>query len=214
MKMQTVIFDLDGTLLNTLEDLTDSVNLALQAQGFPPRTLEEVRSFVGNGVKKLISRAVPQGTSPEVVERCFESFRNYYGQGMENKTKPYDGILPLLESLKNQEISMAVVSNKYDPAVKHLCQKYFPGLIQVAIGESEETPKKPAPDGIYAALSQLNRPIETAFYVGDSEVDVETAKNAGMKCIAVTWGFRDRKTLEKAGADIILDRPEDILLHL
>lgn len=214
MTYNTIIFDLDGTLLNTLEDLKDSVNYALNKYGYPPRNLEEVRSFVGNGAGILIKRAVPTGTSPEDTTECFQVFHDHYDANMHNKTCPYDGIYSLLTSLKVQGYKLAIVSNKYDTAVKSLCKDYYDDFIQVAIGESPEVAKKPAPDSVYKALEELGSTKEQAIFVGDSEVDVKTAKNAGLICIGVTWGFRNREVLEAEGADIIIDTPEDLLDYL
>lgn len=210
MKINTVIFDLDGTLLNTLEDLTDSVNYALKEFGFPIRTIDEIRQFVGNGVKVLMKLAVPKGTSPEITEQCLLTHRKYYSDNLQNKTRPYDGILDLLAELKSKDFKLAVVSNKYDSAVKALCNQYYGDYIQVAIGESAGVAKKPAPDSVYTALEQLNSGIEQAIYIGDSDVDIHTAHNAGIKCVSVTWGFRDRQVLTEEGADYIIDRPMEL----
>ncbi len=211
MKYNTIIFDLDGTLLNTLEDLTDSVNYALNEFGYPLRTINEIRQFVGNGVKVLMDRAVPHGTSPEDTAKCLEIYRKHYSGNMQNKTRPYDGIYELLTDLKEKGAKLAVVSNKYDSAVKALCNDYYKEYIRVAIGESPEVAKKPAPDSVYAALAKLAAAKEEAVYVGDSDVDVRTAHNAGLKCIGVTWGFRNREILKAEGADYIIDKPEELL---
>lgn len=207
----TVIFDLDGTLLNTLEDLKDAVNAALSMHQFPKRTLEEVQSFVGNGVRQLILKAVPENTKAEEAEACLTDFKAYYNLHSQDKTKPYEGILKLLETLKENQINIAVVSNKYEQAVKELCKHYFGACIMAAVGDMDDVPKKPAPDSVCRALRELEASVEDAVYVGDSEVDVETAKNAGMSCIGVSWGFRGRRFLEEAGADCIIDAPEELL---
>jgi phosphoglycolate phosphatase len=214
MKYNTIIFDMDGTLLNTLEDLTDSVNYALQICGYTERTLDEIRCFVGNGVRVLINQAVPARTSEEDVVNCLTIYRKHYSENMQHKTRPYDGINELLKSLKEKDIKLAIVSNKYDSAVKALCKDYFQDYIQIAIGESPEIAKKPAPDSVFTALEQLGAVKEKALYVGDSEVDVQTARNAGLACIGVTWGFRDREVLAAEGADIIIDRPQELLDYL
>lgn len=214
MKYNTIVFDMDGTLLNTLEDLTDSVNYALQICGYTERTLDEVRCFVGNGVRVLMNQAVPAGTSEEDIVKCLTIYRKHYSENMQHKTRPYDGINELLKSLKEKGIKLAIVSNKYDSAVKALCKDYFQDYIQIAIGESPEVAKKPAPDSVFTALEQLGAVREEALYVGDSEVDVQTARNAGLKCIGVTWGFRDREVLAAEGADIIIDRPHELLEYL
>lgn len=202
-----VIFDLDGTLLNTLEDLQDSTNFALSNFGYPKRTLDEVRSFVGNGVRKLIERAVPSDC--ENVEDCLECFKTHYSENMYNKTAPYEGIIDVLKELHEKGLKIGVVSNKFDSAVKELCEKYFQGLIDIAIGQSDEVAKKPAPDGVLKAMEILDAKKEFTIYVGDSDVDVQTAKNANLPCIGVTWGFRDRENL--FGADFIIDMPCDII---
>ncbi|MDF2801654.1 MAG: family hydrolase [Anaerocolumna sp.] len=210
MSITTLVFDLDGTLLNTLEDLTDSVNYALSTCGYPLRTLEEIKSFVGNGVEVLMSLAVPSGTSKEDCLECLEIYRGHYSLNLQNKTKPYDGILPMLHRLKEEGYRLAIVSNKYDTAVKALCEDYYSDYITIAIGESKGVNKKPAPDSVYRALELLSSSAEESIYIGDSEVDVLTAHNSGLKCIGVTWGFRDRSVLESKGADYIIDRPEEL----
>lgn len=205
--IDAVIFDLDGTLLNTLEDLKNSTNFALNELGFPKRSLEEVRCFVGNGVRKLIERAVPQSCDKETTEKCLEIFKKNYSENMYNNTTPYNSILEILKDLRNNGLKICVVSNKFDFAVKELCKKYFEDLVDIAIGQADDVPKKPAPDGVLKAIKQLG--AENVVYIGDSEVDVQTAKNADIPCIGVTWGFRDRKDLE--GADFIIDKPHDII---
>ncbi len=214
MKYNTVIFDLDGTLLNTLEDLTDSVNYALDKSGYPLRTIEEVRQFVGNGVKVLMNLAVPKKTSPEDTAKCLEIFRKHYSGNLQNKTRPYDGIYDLLKALKEKGVKLAIVSNKYDFAVKALCRDYYNEFIHVAIGESQGVAKKPAPDTVYTVLKELKASREQAVYVGDSDVDVHTAHNAGLKCVGAAWGFRSREILKAEGADFIIDKPEELLNYL
>lgn len=205
--IKTVIFDLDGTLLNTLEDLKDATNFALSKFGYPERSLEEVRCFVGNGVKKLIERAVPDNC--ENIDECLCVFKQNYSENMCNHTAPYNGILKILSDLKSYGVKIGVVSNKFDSAVKDLCKKYFGDLVDVAIGQADDVPKKPAPDGVFKAMKELNAEKNSTVYVGDSDVDVETAKNANLTSIGVTWGFRNRKDLE--GADFIIDNPCDII---
>lgn len=207
----TVIFDLDGTLLNTLEDLTDSVNFALELYSFPTKTLEEIRSYVGNGVARLIELSIPDGRKNSQYGKCLADFRHYYSQNMNNKTNAYDGIMELLRQLSQDDYKMAIVSNKFDKAVKELNQIYFGEYIKVAIGESEGVSKKPAPDTVWKALGELGSTAGKAVYIGDSEVDVKTARNSSVTCIGVTWGFRDREVLEQEGADYIIDRPEELL---
>lgn len=213
---KTVIFDLDGTLLNTLDDLADSTNYALSKFGYPTRTIEEVRQFVGNGVAKLIERAIPEGKNNPNFEKCLAIFKENYAQNMYNKTAPYNGILEMLSNLKSKGIKIAVVSNKFDLAVKELCKKYFEGFIDFAAGENEAQgiKKKPAPDTVISVLNEFNFAPEDAVYVGDSDVDIMTAKNSKMPCISVTWGFRDEKFLLENGATILINAPSEIYNHL
>lgn len=213
---KAVIFDLDGTLLNTLDDLADSSNYALSRFGYPTRTIEEVRQFVGNGVAKLIERAIPEGKNNPNFEKCLAIFKENYAQNMYNKTAPYNGIIEMLSNLKSKGIKIAVVSNKFDLAVKELCKKYFEGFIDFAAGENEAQgiKKKPAPDTVISVLNEFNFASEDAVYVGDSDVDIMTAKNSKMPCISVTWGFRDEKFLLENGATILINAPSEIYNHL
>lgn len=213
---KAVIFDLDGTLLNTLDDLADSTNYALSKFGYPTRTIDEVRQFVGNGVAKLIERAIPEGKNNPNFEKCLAIFKENYAQNMYNKTAPYNGIIEMLSNLKSKGIKIAVVSNKFDLAVKELCKKYFEGFIDFAAGENEAQgiKKKPAPDTVISALNEFNFAPEDAVYVGDSDVDIMTAKNSKMPCISVTWGFRDEKFLLENGATILINAPSEIYNHL
>ena len=211
MKYNTVIFDLDGTLLNTLEDLGDSVNFALKSFGYPTRTYEEVRSFVGNGVKDLVTKAVPNGTDEDTILKCLQVFKDHYKTNMQNKTAPYNGIMNLLEELNSRGIKLGIVSNKYDFGVKNLNKYYFKDLIPVAIGEREGIRKKPAPDTVLTAMKELGSQRETSLYVGDSGSDMITAQNAGIKGVGVTWGFRDADSLRESGADFLVDSPEQLL---
>ena len=211
-----VIFDLDGTLLNTLDDLADSTNYALSKFGYPTRTIEEVRQFVGNGVAKLIERAIPDGKNNSNFEKCLSIFKENYAQNMYNKTAPYNGIIEMLSNLKSKGIKIAVVSNKFDLAVKELCKKYFEGFIDFAAGENEAQGinKKPAPDTVLSVLRKFSFSPEDAIYVGDSDVDIMTAKNSKMPYISVTWGFRDEKFLLENGATILINAPSEIYNHL
>ena len=196
-----ILWDLDGTLLDTLDDLADSVNHVLAEFEYPGRTREEVRRFVGNGAFRLITLAVPEGADPEPV---FARFQHYYEEHCEMKTKPYEGILTALEQL--EQYPMAVVSNKPDGAVKTLCARYFPNLY--ARGESSDCPRKPAPDMVLKAMADIG--VEKCIYVGDSEVDVLTARNAGVPCLSVLWGFRDRGELEQSGGSYFCGETADL----
>ena len=216
MNKKSVIFDLDGTLLNTLEDLADSTNFALEYYKFPPRTVDEIRQFVGNGVKKLIERAIPDGLNNPYFENCLALFKKHYQENMFNKTACYDGISQMLDRLKSMGIKTAVVSNKFDDAVKGLCDRYFGGLIDFCAGENEQfgIRKKPAPDTVLKVLKQFNFKPEQAIYVGDSEVDIQTAKNANIDCISVLWGFKDKEFLLNSGAKILISKPDEIFRYL
>lgn len=210
-EINTVIFDLDGTLLNTLGDLADAVNFALRQYGYPERSIEEVRCFVGNGVSKLMELSIPEGKNNPEFGNCLAVFKNYYSKNMQNKTCPYDGIMDLLEALRKEGCRTAIVSNKFDAAVKELNRRYFDGYIGIAAGESESVHRKPAPDCVNLVLRKLGSTAKEAVYVGDSEVDIKTAHNAGLPCICVTWGFRGREFLEKEGADRIISHPSELL---
>lgn len=211
MKFDTIIFDLDGTLLNTLFDLKESTNFALKKYGYQEKTIDEVRMFVGNGVAKLIERALPDGINNPAYKNCLEDFKKDYKIRMYDHTAPYEGILEMLEKLNAAGIKTAVVSNKFDAAVKELCKKYFGKRIPVAIGESENVKKKPAPDSVLRAMDLLHAKKNKTIYCGDSDVDVQTAKNSGLPCIGVSWGFRDKALLEKEGADYIVDSPNELI---
>lgn len=204
------VFDMDGTILDTLEDLMDSVNFALSECGYPTRTYDEVRRFVGNGIRKLIERAVPEGLTVEEIDRVHEVFTGHYKLHCADKTKAYDGIKPLLEKLRANGIKTAVVSNKADYGVQELCREYFDGLFDYAVGEREGIRRKPAPDSVNEALRVLNTDKSEAVYIGDSDVDFETAKNAELTCISVLWGFRDEEFLRERGATLFVRRPEEI----
>lgn len=211
-----IVFDLDGTLLNTLEDLADSTNYALKKFNYPQRSLDEIRDFVGNGVKLLIERAIPRGSENPDFESCLNIFKEHYSKNMYNKTRPYPGILEMLQNLRQRGCKIAVVSNKFDTAVKELCIKYFESLIDVAIGENEAAgiSKKPAPDTVFKAIFELGATVSDAVYVGDSDVDIQTAQNSFIPCISVTWGFRSREFLIQNRAKILIDKPEQIFEHI
>lgn len=211
MNYKLIIFDMDGTTLNTLEDLRNSLNFALEKSALPERTLEEVRSFVGNGIQKLIERSVPTGTPKETTAGVFADFTEHYTAHCSDYTKPYDGIPDLILTLKEMGYLTAIVSNKADYAVQALCEKHFPNLFDAVAGEKAGVMKKPAPDTVNNVLLQLQIDRHSAVYIGDSEVDIETAKNADMDCIAVDWGFRTPAELIQAGATTIISHPIDIL---
>ena len=214
MRYQTYVFDLDGTLLDTLGDLAASTNYALRTHGMPEHSLDDVRRFVGNGVRVLMERAVPQGAENPQFEAAFQTFRTYYMQHSLDTTKPYDGILETLEALKAEGCRLAVVSNKMMAATQELCRHFFRDTIEVAIGEHEAQGirKKPAPDTVNEAFRQLGVGKERAVYVGDSDVDILTARNSGLPCISVLWGFRDRDFLIQHGAETFISAPSELLL--
>lgn len=207
---KAVIFDLDGTLLNTLTDLYNSVNYALCSFGFPKRTIDEVRRFIGNGVKKLMERSTPEGTDEETNAKCLDAFREHYLLHMADNTAPYEGVNELIRKLRADGIRTAVVSNKLHSAVVDLCKDHFPS-IEEAIGVSVEEERKPNPVNVLKVLDIFGITADECIYVGDSEVDIETAHNAGVKCIGVTWGFRDEDELIKNGADFIAHTAEEVL---
>lgn len=213
MKYSTYIFDLDGTLLDTLADLAAAVNYALRQHGMPEHTIDDVRRFVGNGVRKLMERAIPDGEKNPDFEATFATFREYYMHHSLDTTRPYPGIIETLEALKEQGCRLAVVSNKMMAATKELCQHFFADTIEVAIGENEAAGirKKPAPDTVFEALRQLGEEKDSAVYVGDSDVDLETANNSGLPCISVLWGFRDRDFLIQHGAKTFISAPSELL---
>ncbi len=202
---KAAIFDLDGTLLNTLDDLAASVNHALKKHGMSERTLDEVRAFVGNGVRRLIERSVTCGTDENETEAVLADFKEHYGEHCRDMTAPYPGITEMLCNLKKAGVRTAVVSNKIDSATKKLCREYFDGLILSAVGDVEGRAKKPAPDAVFAALAEIGTTAEESVYIGDSDVDVLTAANSSMGCIAVTWGFRSKEVLLEAGAKTFAD---------
>lgn len=209
-KYKTYIFDLDGTLLSTLADLAASTNYALRTHHMPERSLDEVRRFVGNGVKKLMERAIPDGLNNPMFEETFATFRQHYMQHNLDTTQPYPGIMQLLEQLKAEGKNIAVVSNKFYAATRELCRHFFGDLVPVAIGEREDIRKKPAPDTVIEALRELGVDKEGAVYIGDSDVDIMTAKNSGMPCVSVLWGFRDKEFLLEHGATTLISKPEEM----
>lgn len=206
----TVIFDLDGTLLDTLGDLTDSVNSALELNGLPAISEGDTRRFIGDGYAKLIERAIPGGWDNPQFSRCLDAFKNHYPRNMMNRTKPYPGIMELLAELQKRGCRMAVVSNKNDTAVKALTKHYFEAYIQTAVGASAEIPRKPDPTSVFMALEELGADKSTAVYVGDSDIDILTAQNAGIPCVSVSWGFRDVDFLLARGAVRIINEPGEL----
>lgn len=213
-QIKNIVFDLDGTLLNTLDDLANSTNHALRLCGYNTHTTEEVRLMVGNGVANLIKRAMPTNCSEEEFNNCFAAFKQHYAVHCKDLTKPYDGILELLHELKSRGIRMAIVSNKLDSAVKELNQQFFKDYIDVAIGEIADVKRKPAPDMLLKAMEQLGAEKDETIYIGDSDVDIVTAHNTGIPCISVLWGFRDKPFLMQNGATVFSAMPKDILLTI
>lgn len=211
MKYKAVIFDMDGTILNTLEDLKNATNYSLRQFGMPEHSLEEVRMFVGNGIRKLVERAVPAGTSEEKIAQVFDVFLEYYEIHSADNTSPYPGILELVEKLKKSGIKTAVSTNKADVPAQELGREYFNGIFDLIVGQQDGLKVKPAPDSVNKILSILDIQKKDAIYIGDSDVDVQTAKNSGLDFIGVSWGFRGREFLEKNGAKNIVDNANEIL---
>ena len=210
MRYKAVLFDMDGTVLDTLSDLTDAVNHTLRLFNMPERTKAECASMLGNGAAYLISHAVPEGTPDSKVKEVLEVYAPYYDSHCRIKTAPYDGIVALMQKLRAQGCRLAVISNKQDSAVKPLAQSYFPGLLEIAVGESATVRRKPNPDAVLSALRQLGVEREDAVYVGDTEVDVATARNAGLDIAAVTWGFRTHAQVAETGAENVFDTVEEL----
>ena len=210
-EFETYVFDLDGTLLETLKDLAASTNYALRTHNMPEHSIEDVRMFVGNGVKKLMERAIPNGIENSQFEDVYATFRQHYLEHNLDTTKPYEGIPELLAELKARGKKLAIVSNKFYAATQELARHFFPDTIEVAIGERENIKKKPAPDTVIEALRQLGASRETAVYIGDSDVDIMTAKNCDMPCVSVLWGFRDKEFLMEHGATFFVEKPCQLL---
>lgn len=213
MKTKAVIFDLDGTLLNTLDDLRAALNYALETQGFPPRSLEEVRQFVGNGNWKLVQRGVPQGTDETAARAVYDAFLPYYQAHSMDTTRPYPGIGELLEGLKKAGVAMAIVTNKVHTAAVPLCREFFP-QVEVVVGSQEGLANKPAPDMVHAAMKTLGVAAVEAVYVGDTGVDIATARNSGLECVCVAWGFRSRSEQEAQGGKRFAATAEELLALL
>ena len=210
MNIKAVIWDLDGTLLNTLDDLAASVNAALAMNGMPLRSTEEVRAFVGNGIRNLMMRAVPGGEANPAFDKALEDFTRHYGAHSRDRTRPYDGILEMLDKLSAAGVKHAIVSNKIDFAVKALSRAYFGERMCAAIGDDPSRARKPAPDSVFAAMREMGVTAQETVYVGDSDVDVLTARNAGVPCVAVLWGFRDEACLRAAGAGRLAHTPDEL----
>ena len=211
MNCKAVIWDLDGTLLDTLEDLTNATNFALRQWQMPVRSIDEVRRFVGNGVRRLMTLAVPEGEANPHFEAAYQTFREYYVEHCQDTTKLYPGIMEALKTLRNDGYRQAIVSNKLQAGVSELQHVWFDGVIDVAIGERPEVRRKPAPDMVLEALRQLGCDASDAVYIGDSDVDIATAANAGVPCISVLWGFRDEAFLKAHGAKTLVAHPQEIV---
>ncbi len=214
MKYKIAIFDLDGTILNTIEDLADSMNYALRRHKMPERSLEEVNSFVGNGIRKLVERAVVAESTTDTIDQVHATFTKYYKEHCKDKTKPYDGIKEMLKQLRDAGIITAVLSNKADYAVQILCQDFFEGLFDFALGDREGQRRKPYPDGVNTVLEQFHLTAKDSVYIGDSDVDIETAKNAAMDALIVSWGFRTEEFLKQHGAEIVVHTPEELIKYM
>ncbi|MGN0346434.1 MAG: HAD family hydrolase [Lachnospiraceae bacterium] len=210
MKYQLAIFDMDGTILDTIEDLADTMNYCLRKFQMPERTLAEIRSFVGNGIHNLVEKAVPAGTGNDAVEAIFQCFREYYKDHCAIKTKPYTGICEVLAALKSKGIKTAVVSNKADFAVKMLCDNYFKGLFDISVGDREGQRRKPFPDSVNYVMDFFGVTPAESVYIGDSEVDFQTANNAGVDVIMVGWGFREEQFLRSIGVTKVIHKPEEL----
>ncbi len=210
MKLKAIVFDMDGTLLDTLTDLKDSLNHTLRRCGYPERTLDEVRHFVGSGIGKLVSRAMPNGEENPTFPVVFEEMKQYYADHCRIHTRPYDGIPELLKALHDAGYPMAVVSNKVHPQTVALREEFFKDTIDVAIGAKDGVPLKPAPESVWDALEQLGCDKEDAVYIGDSDIDVATARNSGLRCISVLWGFRTKDELLAVGADCFVETPAEL----
>ena len=210
MKYQAVLFDMDGTVLDTLDDLCDSINHSLSEFSLPPVSREHVRQCLGNGAAFLVSHSIPADCSPDLEADVLAFYKPWYDAHCLIKTAPYEGILPMMQSLKEHGLRLAIISNKPDRAVQELSDAFFPGLLELSVGESPSVRRKPAPDTILTAASQIGLSVDQCVYVGDSEVDLQTARNAGMDCISVTWGFRGEAQLIEAGASILVRTPQEL----
>ena len=210
MKIKAVLFDLDGTLMNTLEDLTDSTNYILEKHNFPKRTIKEIRSFVGNGIKKLIERAVPQNTDEKIINECYEEMLTYYKENSLIKTAPYVGTKEIVEKLHQEGFKIAIITNKAQNSADIIAEKFFGKSVDLVIGDDKKMPLKPNPAGIEKALEYFKISKDEAVYVGDSEVDLQTGNNGNLKTILVLWGFRDRDFLEEKGGKVFAETVEEL----
>ena len=206
-----IIFDLDGTLLNTAKDLEIALNHTLLIYNLPQKSTEEILKLLGNGIDMLVAGAIPNGKKNPEFNKIFATFKDYYSKHLNDYTQPYDGIIELLTKLKSQSIKMGIISNKFDEGVKELTQKFFKNIIEHAQGVTPSIKKKPHPDAVFSLINELDAQNEVNIYVGDSEVDIQTANNANIPCISVSWGFRTREFLESISAQIIIDKPEELL---
>ena len=211
MKISAIIFDLDGTLMDTLQDLCISTNYALEKFGFPQHRIEAVRSFVGNGVRVLMERALPHGASNPLFEDVFCAFKEHYVAHCRDHSGLYPGVADMLDSLCASGYQLAMVSNKLQAGVTELQASYFSSWIRIAVGERPDLHRKPAPDMVLQAVRELGCPLDEVVYIGDSDVDIETAKNCGIPCISVLWGFRDRSFLKTCGASYMAEAPQDVV---
>ena len=214
MNYKVAIFDLDGTILNTIDDLADTMNYCLRRYNMPERSIDEIKSFVGNGIHKLVERAVPEGTESVTVEKIFVSFHEYYKDHCAIKTKPYEGMEKVIEQLREHGVKTAVVSNKADYAVKSLCKKYFNGLFDYCVGDRQGQRRKPYPDTVNAVMEYFGAEPAKVVYIGDSEVDYQTAQNAKVDVIMVGWGFRDEEFLRSIGVRKVIHFPEEIVFEM
>ncbi len=210
MKWDAAVFDLDGTLINSLADMASSVNRILAGAGYPPRTIDEIRQFVGNGAKMLLKRSLPENVSTDETEYLLELYKKDYQAHLLDETVPYPGIPSLLEQLKKNGVRLAVLSNKPHASTVQICNTLFPGIFEIAWGDRPDVPKKPNPAAVWNALEEMGVSKNKAVYIGDSETDIRTAKNAGLYAVGVLWGFRDRKTLEAENPEIICDSVREL----
>lgn len=209
-KYDVILFDLDGTLLYTLEDMRDSVNHVMELFGYPVHTTEEVRSYIGNGIRKLIERALPAGTDSEICDRALAEYRRHYNDNCMVKTRPYEGVPELLQELKARGHRIAVVTNKNAEAAEKICRHYFPDTVELTLGQVDSIPKKPDPAMVRSAMEQMGVSGKSAVYIGDSETDIETAANSQMDCIICLWGFRDEEYLKEQGAEVTVRNASEI----